>query len=88
MDEVETTDRVALSLKGLKPYIYDFYTNDPPIYDEFDHFMMEIWAEPKVVEKLLDEYKDTDAYNKKGWSDFLDSKGIRHRDVEVTTIEF
>ena len=72
-------ERIADALKGVKPYIYEFY------WDDEDGFLMEIWAEKEEVKRLLDEYRNSDpeGYNAIDWYHFLRSKGIRCRFIEV-----
>ena len=45
---------------------------------------LEIGAEPDVVEKLLQEYRESDpeGYNNCDWIDFLREKGIYVRSLE------
>jgi len=58
-----------------------------PIYEfEWGHhtderFLMEIEADKKTVQKLLDEYRasDPEGYNNTDWCDFLEQKGIKAR---------
>jgi hypothetical protein len=47
-------------------------------------FFMEIEAERKVVEKLLDEYRKlNEEYNDEGWLRFLRNKGIKARFIKL-----
>lgn len=56
--------------------------------DQDEMFLTEIDEHsPKKVEKLLQEYKESDPeYNERGWIEFLNKKGImaRHLNEEVT----
>ena len=55
--------------------IYEFYWED-------GSFLLEIDADPKTVEKLLDEYKKLDEdYDDLGWIEFLEEKGIKVREI-------
>jgi len=54
--------------------IYNFYWSG-------DSFLMDIDADKKTVEKLLERYKASDklGYNDIGWGEFLDMRGIKAR---------
>jgi len=59
--------------------IYCFYYDDGKM-----EFLMEIEADLKTVEKLLDEYRETDPeyYNNLDWLTFLHKRGIKARFLE------
>jgi iron uptake system EfeUOB component EfeO/EfeM len=59
--------------------IYEFYCD----FNDID-FLMEIDADFETVEKLLDEYRNSDeAYNIIDWLTFLENKGIKAKIIEA-----
>jgi iron uptake system EfeUOB component EfeO/EfeM len=60
--------------------IYCFYWGN----DEDESFIMKIEANKEVVEKLLDEYRNSDeGYNDFDWFEFLKSKGIKAKFIQI-----
>lgn len=47
-------------------------------------FIVKINAGPKTVEKLLNEYRDSDEeYNDEDWLKFLRKRGIEHEKIPI-----
>jgi iron uptake system EfeUOB component EfeO/EfeM len=64
---------------GEKMPIYEFYCD----FNDVD-FLIEIDADFETVEKLLDEYRNSDeAYNIIDWLTFLENKGIKAKIIEA-----
>jgi len=58
--------------------IYEFYYCDAS-------FLMEIEADREAVERLLNEYRESDpeGYSDYGWLEFLEKRGIKARILDA-----